>query len=254
MKRLHLIGLVLGTAVLLGGFLPAMATKPSRARHASAFTGACREPGEYRNCKPVRIPSPDGKSVIEVEYRQEGKWRTPVLRVSTAGGPVRETAPPWGFQDIDLQWSPDSRAFFVNGGNGGAYWGFFVYAFRLDDPKLDPIDITRQARSDMLKTFPPCRSRGVDRETCKYVENDPQYPNMSGIDWTADSSAVVVMAEVPCSGGFGGIMCQVIGYELAIPSGRILRRMAALQLKARWQKSIAFQLEIPEAPEYQAGK
>ena len=46
-----------------------------------------------------------------------------------------------------------------------------------------------------------------------------------GIDWIHGSSGVVVMAEVPCSTYMGGVMCQVLGYELSMPSGKIVRRM-----------------------------
>ena len=231
-----------------------LAEKPVWARKAQAFPSVCREKNEFKKCKPLRIPSPDNKSVIEVLYRKAKDARQAFLRVITSGGHMREAELPWSFEDIDLQWSPDSKAFFVNGGNGGGYWGFFVYVFRLDDPKLQPFEITHEARRDMLESFPPCKARGIARKTCSGIENDPQYPNMSGIDWIGSSFAIVVMAEVPCSGSFGGIMCQVKGYELEVPGGKILRRMDARHLKARWQHSMMFKLEIPDPPEYEITK
>jgi hypothetical protein len=77
---------------------------------------------------------------------------------------------------------------------------------------------------------------------------------MSGVDWVADSSAIVVMAEVPCSGGYGGIMCQVQGYEPEIPTGKIRERMAPRECKKLWQKSMAWNFHIPDPPEYRSEK
>ena len=250
MKRGRLHNLVLGFALLLATSLPGFAEKPTWAKKSRAFPSECRERSDFAKCRPLRIPSPDGKSVVAVSYLEKGDLREAFLRVATSDGRVRETAPPWGFQDLDLLWSPDSRAFFLNGGNGGGYWGFFVYVFRLDDPKLEPVDVTQEARGDMLRLFPPCKAAGIEQTTCKQIEADPQDLNRSGIDWVRDSSAIAVMVEVPCSGTHGGIMCQVMGYELEVPTGRILKRMDARQLKMRWQSSMAFKLSIPDPPRY----
>jgi hypothetical protein len=101
----------------------------------------------------------------------------------------------------------------------------------------------------MVKAFPPCKASQLDLEECRELEKNPGY-NMSGIDWSNDSSALVVMAEIPCSGGHGGIMCQVIGYELEVPTGNIMGRMNAREFKKNWQKSMAWKFDIPDPPEY----
>ena len=156
---------------------------------------------------------------------------------------------PAGFQNIDLLWSPDSKAFFVDGGNGGGYWGFWVYVYRLDDPRLEPILVTAEAQRDMVETFPPCKASYLDRQTCASIEQAPDF-NMTGIDWLQDSSTLIVMAEIPCTGGYGGIMCQVIGYELSVPTGRILKKMNAREFAKLWQKSMAWKFSQPGPPEY----
>ena len=223
-------------------------------------------------CKPLSIPSPDGRSRVEVAYKKvEVEPDYPILqaylRVATTNGGIHDAALPEGFQNIDLLWSPDSRAFFVNGGNGGGYWGFWVYVYLVDDPS-EPRDITEAAQRDMAKEFPPCKaaypngddptgckkSSRLDPATCMKVEaevkakNEPEY-NLTGIDWV-NSSTVLVMAEVPCSSSLGGIMCQIMGYEVEIPTGRILKRIDAKQLKLRWQKSMAWSFRVPEPPLY----
>jgi hypothetical protein len=73
---------------------------------------------------------------------------------------------------------------------------------------------------------------------------------MSGVSWVRGSTAVVVMAEVPCSSSYGGIMCQVQGYELDAANGSILKRMSAAELKKQWQHKMAWDMHIPDHPQY----
>jgi len=249
----------------------AFAIQPTWARKAVAFPSQCdidsgavptsasprgalqALPGTT-NCNAIRIPSPDKRLTVEVKYRKLEVEKGYDLLVAyfvlhAQDGTSREGSFPNGFQDIDLLWSPDSNAFFVNGGNGGGYWGFFVYVYRIDDPALEAHDITGQAQQDLVKTFPPCKASGLDRKTCEEIEKDPGY-NMSGIDWSSSSSTLIVMAEVPCSGGMGGIMCQVMGYELDMPTGKIVRRMSARQFAREWQRSMAWRFEVPGPPYY----
>lgn len=257
------------STILLLVAIPALAATPTWAKKATIFPSECnpKATGPYKNqtprgaltsssapCTPVRISSPDGKNSIQVNYRKTGEdsdYDGAYLLVTTPDGRTRETHLPYGFQDVDLLWSPDSEAFFVNGGGGGGYWGFWVYVYLLNDPKLEPIDITGNARLDMVNSFPPCKASYLDKKTCKAIESSSQSDdyNMTGIDWTS-GSAVVVMAEVPCAGSYGGIMCQVLGYELEVPTGKILKRMTARDFAARWQKSMAWKFEIPDPPEY----
>jgi len=255
----------------------AHAAKPRWAKKAVSFPEECTSyfPGGYQPCKPVRIPSPDGKSSVEVRYRKRLIIHYPTpddsilqayLRVTTPGSGTREAALPEGFQNIDLLWSPDSHAFFVDAGNGGGYWGFWVYVYLVDDP-TEPRDVTENAQRDMLAEFPACKtaypnaedttgckkiSRPVDVETCMKAEANPKYSpeyNMTAIDWITPSS-ILVMAEVPRSSSYGGIMCQVMGYELEVPTGRIIKRIDAKELKRDWQKSMAWDFRIPDPPEY----
>jgi len=82
------------------------------------------------------------------------------------------------------------------------------------------------------------------------MQTDHEYYNMSGVDWLQDSSGVVVMSEVPPTSRYGGIMGQVMGYELEVPSGKILQRLDAKRFKMKWQKSMAWKFRVPGPPEY----
>jgi len=257
--RLSRLRLVILVTLLLT--VPALlAEKPTWAKKATAFENKCRDRKDGAKCVPLRIPSRDGRSSVEVLYRQPYKdddaiqdVKVAYLKVASPDGRIRETTLPFGFQSVDLLWSPDSKSFFVNGGKGGGFWGFWVYVYQISDPKLDPIDVTRDAQRDMVKTYPPCRATGLDEVQCKDLENNPD-SNMSGIDWLPDSTTIIVMAEIPCSGGHGGIMCQVMGYEIEVPTGKIRTRMSASELKARWQKSMAWKFVAPFPPNYKLQK
>lgn len=64
----------------------------------------------------------------------------------------------------------------------------------------------------------------------------------------------MIVAEVPCSGFYGGIMCQIQGYQLDLPEGRIAMRMTARQSKDRWQPNMAWDMKISPPPEYGAAQ
>ncbi|AFL89965.1 hypothetical protein Terro_3754 [Terriglobus roseus DSM 18391] len=149
----------------------------------------------------------------------------------------------------ELLWAPNSEAFFVSGGTT-SYAGFFVDVYTLNaNSTPHRQNLTGVAQRDMVAQFPPCKAANGDEATCKRIEENPQF-NMSGIAWSADSSAIHVFAEVPCSSSYGGIMCQVVGYVLNVADGRILKRLSAQETQASWKSDMAWDVRIPENPTY----
>jgi hypothetical protein len=134
-------------------------------------------------------------------------------------------------------WAPDSSAFAVNGSES-AYAGNEFVVYQIGGEPIASTRITATAQRDMVSTYPPCRATGLDGGACQRIAKSRDF-NMSAIAWTRGSKALVVFAEVPCSSGYGGIMCQVMGYELEMPTGRILTRMPARELKRRYQSQMA---------------
>jgi hypothetical protein len=61
---------------------------------------------------------------------------------------------------------------------------------------------------------------------------------------------VFVFAEVPTGGSYGGIAGEVLGYQLSVPDGRILKRLTARQMKTQWRDLMAWHMHIPDPPEY----
>src|SRR5579871_720045 len=134
-------------------------------------------------------------------------------------------------------------------GSENAYAGDAFVVVNLHDPNPEAREIAGAAQRDMVERFPPCKAANRDEGVCRRLEREPDF-NMSGITWTRDSHAVIVMAEVPSSSSYGGIMGQVEGYELDSASGRILKRLSASVLKAHWQSEMAFTMTIPDPPIY----
>jgi hypothetical protein len=141
------------------------------------------------------------------------------LQVITADGHRQEVGLRYGAHE--LLWAPNSRSFFVDGG-ANSYAGFFIDVYQFEDlGRVVTPPATEAAFGDMVKSFPPCKASNRDETECERMARDPEYYNMSGLKGSTDSSAVYVFAEVPCSSRYGGIMCQVLGYELSVPEGRI---------------------------------
>jgi hypothetical protein len=134
-------------------------------------------------------------------------------------------------------------------GSESAYAGNEFILYRLRSDRAIETKLTAAAQRDMALTFPPCRASGLREPDCQAIARNPQF-NMSVVGWTAASKAVVVFAEVPCSSTYGGIMCQVQGYQLEVPTGRILARMDASEVKSRYQPQMAWPMTIPDRPSY----
>ena len=248
-----IIRIAFSSIVGLVGLAPAAhGERPTWARKATAFQVVCRERSEFHRCKSLRIPSPDNKSSVEVVYEKDNDMMFAILRLATPGRGIREIGAPCSNGSDDLLWSPNSKAFFINGGCGSAIAGFVVSVYLVDSANIDEgLDLTQEAMHDMVKSFPPCKALNHDPNVCKAMQTDKEYYNMSGVDWLEDSSGIVVMSEVPPTSLYGGIMGEVMGYELEVPSGKILRRLDAKQFKMKWQKSMAWKFRIPDPPEYE---
>ena len=186
-------------------YLPTQAECSTWSRHALTLDLRCA----IRN---PTIASPDRRKFLQV-ICQSLPAEEPgfVLQLTTKHGHVSQVALPEGAQE--LSWPPDSTAFFINGGTT-AISGFFVEVYTVNSSGIverHPAFI-QAAQRDMVASFPPCRALNADQLTCKSRATNPQY-NMSAVRWQGGSSALDVFAEIPCSGSYGGIMCQVTGYE-----------------------------------------
>jgi len=212
--------------------------KPVWAKAATVLAGV--------HAAPQRITSPDGRFILQIRHRPRGSDDDLLcVHLEKPGGRWRDADLDEGAREI--LWSPDSNAFLINGGTSG-YAGFFATVYQFGPDGFQKLHLTEAAQQDMVMSFPPCKALNPDEALCKKIAGSPEF-NMSGLSWIGPSQ-IVVMAEVPCSSVYGGIMCQVQGYVLRVPDGRIIERLTARELKTRWQESMAWPMEIPDPPEY----
>jgi hypothetical protein len=232
---------------------PAFAEKPTWAKKGVSFTGRCFD-GAEEDCRPLSIPAPDGKTVLELRYRKimidkDGYVVSAVLRVmknGTSSGEVNLS----GWVEDEVVWSPNSTAFFVTESDGGE-GPRFVEVYRLENLKAKSPSIIASVQRDMIASFPPCRAKGLGPKDCSYLKSHSDWINVVAVDWAHGSSSIVVMAEIIPSSRFGGIMGQVKGYEVEVPTGKILSQMNAREFAARWQQSMAWKFRDPGPPEYE---
>lgn len=230
------------SALLYGGLRSseACAQQPLWSRAASVLDTSCSRsaPG---------FSSPDRRITAEVRCTSHNVGNPTVsLRLHAGRKQIAELPLSPGTHEI--VWSPDSRAFFLNG-EKTAYEGFFVKLYTIDEHGVvREHDVTSQAQRDMAETFPPCKAADHD-DDCKRTEENPRF-NMSGLGFTPDSKIIFVYAEIPCIKEYGGIMCQTRGYEVDIASGQILQRLSAQQVQLHWQRMAAWDIEVPGPPRY----
>jgi len=227
-----------------------LANKPIWSKSATSFRFGCDE-DERKECKPLKIFSPDRKSFVQISYvpnPRDPSLERVTLTVVREGKLLGSADPPGTVED-EILWAPDSKAFFING-NNNANTDYHLIVYRLEKAGVTVFKPATDALQDMVHSFPPCRAKNA-MDNCKARASDPGgYIGIAGLDWIEGSSAVVVMAEVSESSEVGGILGQVLGYELEVSTGRILRRMEPKEFARRWQHSMAWKFEIPDPPEY----
>lgn len=223
------------------------------AKRGVVFRAACYNNRERRT--PLQIPSPDGRNSIQVRYKtnpSDAEIRIASLLVSSGSRRLGEIGPVARVDD-EILWSPDSRAFFING-NNNANADEHVAVYRVDESHLRNSNVTKAVEKDMARSFPPCRATDLIDNCERLTKHPDEYVGVVALDWIEGSSGVVLMAAIPCTSAMGGIMCQVLGYEVAVPDGTILRRMEPREFAQRWQPSMAWKFRIPAPPSYQDAK
>jgi hypothetical protein len=234
MRRLVLLSLLLQTASLLGSDKPTWSIYAAKVH--SCVSGPCRSVSASRDRTVVQLSK---------NYSDDEDGRL-IFLTNTSGAFMVPAEPEWNLEaGIDVLWSLDSRFTAITGGINAYTQSTRVFEITPSGVML--LDVFHEATADMLKSFPPCKSTGIDREDCERQEKNPFF-NYAAIAWS-NPNTLVVMSEIPCSSSRGIFMCQVVGYEIDVRTGHVLRRMDARQFKARWQHAMAWNFRIPESPE-----
>ncbi len=185
-------------------------------------------------------------STVKDIYGADIEFYVPDIEVITASGhwdlPI-----PADWVDFDVLWSPDSKFVALTGNLNGYIES--VRVFQITESGPVSIDVAKMPFADMIRRFPPCRAAHADPTVCAASHDDKDF-NFAAIAWTG-THTLVLMSEVPCTSLWGGIMCQVMGYEVDPPGGNIVETMTARDFQRKWQHEIAWSFHIPEPPEWQ---
>lgn len=178
------------------------------------FSAAAQNVCKERGTEPLAdIWSPNHMRKITTRPSTEGD--TTMSAVDEDGHEFVIDANAWPCPEI--AWSPTSDVFFVTYSDGGAVGTYHVSAYRFSDGNLVKIDPTPAVRRDFQKRYPKCFS--------------PEEPNIAGIAWSADSTKLLVAAEV-----LPHANCDDMGtfalYAVAVPSGKIIDRIPQVTAKA----------------------
>ena len=63
---------------------------------------------------------------------------------------------------------------------------------------------------------------------------DHDWVNVAGMKWMGASNRLLVVGNVPDSSRYGANMIKWLGYEIEIPSGKILRRYSRAEFRSKW--------------------
>ncbi|MBI2678673.1 MAG: hypothetical protein HYX28_07805 [Candidatus Koribacter versatilis] len=222
----------------------ASARDDTYARAARTFDKWCEKPSPEKT-----IVSPDRRTILRVRYAEESVnkaslWLPKVeLRV---GGKAVPLELPALWNQYEVLWSPASDAFTIAGG-ASAIGGFDFRVEFLEGDSVREFDLAGAARRDIADRFVICRSKWSP-DACGGYGPEGDWVNVMPLAWV-DAKTLLVFAEVPSSSRFGGMMGQVMGYEVALPSGKIKKSYTARELKRCCTRYMGWKYRVPEAPE-----
>ncbi|MHB8540029.1 MAG: hypothetical protein ACYDCD_03675 [Candidatus Acidiferrales bacterium] len=175
----------------------------------------------------VRVTSPDGKKSVATSF--DSKTGDVLLRVRSDSVDSTINIGP-GVQSA-VEWSPDSKAFFLTTSDQGANGWYHTLVYLVGANEIKKIDPTPL----VLKTFGhPVK--------CTWLED----PNVAAITWLHDSKRILVAAEI-----LHHSVCDSFGtfkaYEVALPALRIVRTYGQLETKKLFRDSLGW--EIKDAPD-----
>ncbi|MBV8115272.1 MAG: hypothetical protein JO300_11050 [Silvibacterium sp.] len=195
--------------------------------------------GDGTDMRPTRIASPDGHLVFHADPKPDSdpdSKGAPDYFVTRDGKRLEGEIEPE--VDPEMAWSPDSKAFFITWSDGGAVGTFSVYVYLIDGGEVRKVDLDKPVRDDIARTYPPCIPadgiQSCSEEEKKAMVQDHDWVNVAGMKWMGGSDRLLVVGNVPDSSRYGANMGKWLGYEIEVPSGKILKRYSRREFRSRW--------------------
>jgi hypothetical protein len=137
---------------------------------------------------------------------------------------VRDGKPLPGIEDAgvntlaELQWSPDSTAFFITESSGGVVGDWHVIVYLHDGRRVRRVDVSKTVLQSFQKHY-----------RCQ----EPEVPNVGAVTWLHGAKHLLLVAEVPPHSSCLE-MGKIRGYIVDIPTGRIRQEYSEKKLRAHW--------------------
>jgi len=184
--------------------------------------------------KDLTIPSPDKRRAVVVRPRSKEAGTDevlPALYVVDDGVRIKPDIVPYFHPE--LLWSPDSKAVAVSSSNGSVLGTWRMLLYFVNRQAFHPLAVGQQVRADFARRYPPCLG---ETATCsaRKLARDLSWINVAAIRWLDDSRKLLVVAQVPCSPAYGKNQCAYEGYEVEVPTGKILARYGKEAFAKKW--------------------
>jgi hypothetical protein len=168
--------------------------------------GAQNVCNERRAESEAEILSPNHKRKIVTRRSSEGD--TTLFAIDEVGHEFAIETDGWSCPEIG--WSATSTLFFVTYSDGGAVGTYHASTYRISGGRMEKLDLTGAVQRDFQRRYPKCFS--------------PEEPNIAGVTWSADSTKLLVAAQV-----LPHANCDNMGtfnlYAVAVSNGRITNRI-----------------------------
>ncbi len=110
--------------------------------------------------------------------------------------------------------------------------------YLIEGTQLRKVNVDEPVRDDIAKTYPPCvPAEGIQscsKEEERVMLQNHDWVNVAGMKWMSTSNSLLVVGNVPDSSRYGANMTKWWGYEIEVPSGKILRRYSRREFRSRW--------------------
>lgn len=123
---------------------------------------------------------------------------------------------------LEVGWSPDANDVFINASDGGASGTWSTRVFKRSDAGLREIPIEKLI------------------EKVSTLRSDCRFKNVGAVAWIEGHRNLLVLEQVPDSSGCTN-MGKVVGYVLDVVTPKVLERLNAEQVKARFHSQLGIQ-------------
>jgi hypothetical protein len=172
--------------------------------------------------KPLKIVSPDERS--SVSFWKDSSDGEIKLRLAGRLGQSTMTLNP--AVNAELEWSPDSEAFFITASDGGNVGNYHLLLY------------TDQNNSLVVRDFSPLIAKAFGNPVKCF---DPEVPNIGGIGWQRGHGRLLLAAEIPPHSN-----CDSMGtfkaYQVDVVNMHIVDSYSQLAAKQRFGSLLGVEL------------